>query len=115
MDQRCTLTDILKLLFDILEDLGWVVFTIEYPGHDLHVAVRNIALIPQLLQIVKGFVNGLFVLLLVPPGVRLVADLVFIHLYILFSREVSYTLLTYFISFLHSKGSTSYAAGVVYF
>ena len=49
LDQSCAFTDILKLLFYILEDLGWVVFAIEYPGHDLHVAVRNVALIPQFL------------------------------------------------------------------
>jgi hypothetical protein len=63
-------------VLDVLQYLHGVVLAVEDLRHDLHVAVGDRLLVPQLFQIRERLVNRLLLPLLVPPHIGLVADFV---------------------------------------
>lgn len=65
-----------ELVLYVLENLHWVVLAVEYLGHDLHVALGNRLLVPQLLEVGESLVDGLLLALFVATHVRLVPHLV---------------------------------------
>lgn len=64
-------------MLDVLQDLHRIVLPVKYLGHDLHMALRNALLVPQLLQVDEGLIDRLFLPLLVFSVVGLIPHLVY--------------------------------------
>jgi len=109
LDQGSLLCHLRKLVLYILQNLHWVVLSVEDLGHDLHVALRNVLLVPQLLEIGESLVDGLLLAFLIFAVVGLVSDFVCVKGDLLLSREGSWgrlALLRSFLSFLSKKVDT---------
>lgn len=76
LDEGGLLCNFRELVLDVLQYLHGVVLAVEDLRHDLHVAVGDGLLVPQLFQIGERLVNRLLLPLLVAPHIGLVADFV---------------------------------------
>ena len=76
-----------KLVLYVLQNLHGVVLPVENLGHDLHVALGDVLLVPEFLQIGESLVDGLFLPLLVSAVVGLVSHFVWVSGGVLLSRE----------------------------
>lgn len=76
-------------MLNVLQNLHGVIFSIEYLGHDLHVAFRYALFVPKFLEISKSLIDGFLLPLLTFPHIGLVPHLVCINEDGLLSREAS--------------------------
>lgn len=72
-------------MLNVLQNLHGVIFSIEYLGHDLHVAFRYALFV----EISKSLIDGFLLPLLTFPHIGLVPHLVCINEDGLLSREAS--------------------------
>jgi hypothetical protein len=87
LNQRGLLGDFGKFVFNILQYLHGVVLSVEYLGHDLHMAFGNGLLVPQFLEISEGLVYGFFLPFLIPAQIGFISDFVLLIDHLLFSSE----------------------------
>lgn len=76
MDERGLLSHFRKLMFDVFEDLHWIVLAVKDFCHDFHVAFGDALFVPQFFKVCEGLVDGFFLPLLIFAVVGLIADFV---------------------------------------
>lgn len=99
MNQRRLFWHFRILIFDVLKNFHWVIFSIEYFSHCLHMAFGYWFFIPQIFKLWKCVSDCLFKFLLIFSGIRLVRNFIYIKINRLLSSEGSWILLALLCSF----------------